>query len=61
MLVIGLICILIPKTEWYKNDIKKHNYGELDDGIGYIRKPIGIIFILMGICMLVYNILLRIK
>ena len=58
MLVIGLICILIPKTKWYKNDIKKHNYSDFDEGIGYIRRIVGIIFILMGICMLVHNIIL---
>ncbi|WP_294170185.1 hypothetical protein [uncultured Clostridium sp.] len=48
----GLICILLPKTQWHKDYIEQHNHTDLEEIINFIRKIIGYLFIILGIILL---------
>ena len=52
-IIVGLICIFLQKTNWHKEYTIKHNFSELDDFLGFIRKVIGVIFIVIGIVVLI--------
>lgn len=49
MIIAGLMCIFIPRTEWYKDNIEKHNYTNEEEVLGYIRNIVGVILIIFGI------------
>ena len=49
MIITGLICILLPKTQWYKDDIEKHNFTDREEVLGFIRNIVGVILIILGI------------
>ena len=48
----GLICILLPKTQWHKDYIEQHKHTNLEEIINFFRKIIGCLFILVGIILL---------
>ena len=48
----GLICILLPKTQWHKDYIERHNHTDLEETINFFRKIIGWLFIILGIILL---------
>jgi hypothetical protein len=47
-IISGLICILLPKSQWYIDYIEKHNFTEGEDFLNFIRNIIGGIFIILG-------------
>lgn len=49
MLILGLIFILLPRTEWYKDYIENHNFTDQEEVQGFIRNIVGVIFIILGI------------
>lgn len=52
----GLICILLPRTEWYKDYIEYHRHTTSDEIMSPIRKTIGWFFIVLGIFLIARNI-----
>ena len=48
----GLICILLPKTQWHKDYIEQHNHTALEGIISFFRNIIGYLFIILGIFLL---------
>ncbi|WP_294186808.1 hypothetical protein [uncultured Clostridium sp.] len=48
----GLICILLPKTQWHKDYIEQHNHTDFEEIINFIRNIIGWLFIILGIILL---------
>lgn len=49
MIILGLIFILLPKTEWYKDYIENHNFADQEEVQGFIRNIVGVIFIIFGV------------
>ena len=57
MIITGLICILLPKTQWYKDYIEKHNFTETEEVLGFIRNVVGVILIVLGIILFLTKLL----
>lgn len=49
LIVVGLICILVPKSQYHKNYMVKHNYTKSEDFMGVIGNIVGGVFIGLGI------------
>lgn len=49
LIIAGLLCILLPKANWYRESIIKHNHLELDEFLSFIRKIVGFVFIFLGV------------
>ena len=45
----GLICLLLPKANWYRESIIKHNHLEIEEFLSFIRKIVGFVFIFLGV------------
>lgn len=48
LIIAGLLCILLPKANWYREAVIKHNHLELDEFLSFIRKIVGFVFIFLG-------------
>ena len=51
LIICGLILLLVPKTQMYKDYVEKHNFTETEDFLNYIRTMSGAIIIIIGIMM----------
>ncbi|MGG7212918.1 hypothetical protein ACQPUY_04790 [Clostridium nigeriense] len=49
LIIAGLLCILLPKTNWYRESIIKHNHLEVEELLSSIRNIVGFIFIFLGV------------
>ncbi|MGG7056992.1 hypothetical protein ACQPUZ_01710 [Clostridium tertium] len=49
LIIAGLLCILLPKTNWYRESVIKHNHLELEEFLSVIRKMVGFVFIFLGV------------
>lgn len=45
----GLICLLLPKADWYRESIIKYNHLETEEFLSFIRKIVGFVFIVLGV------------
>ena len=53
---IGLICLLEPKTQWFKERIKRHNYSTTYCEVYlFFRNIIGVFFIFIGVVEFIIN------
>lgn len=57
ILIFGLIYILLPRTEWYKDNIEYHRHTTSDEILSPIRKTIGWFFIVIGLFLIARSIL----
>lgn len=49
LIVVGLVCIFLPKTQYYKEYIEKHNFVEREEFYSFIRTIMGWVLIGLGI------------
>ena len=55
-IITGLICLLEPKTQWFKEKIKKHNYSTTYCEVYlFFRNIIGVLFIFLGVVEFIIN------
>ena len=47
-ILVGLLCLLLPKTKWFRDYNFRHNFSAQEEILNPIRKMVGIIFILIG-------------
>jgi len=53
----GLICILLPRTQWYKDYIEYHRHTTLEEIMAPVRKTMGWFFTILGLFLIISDIL----
>lgn len=48
LIIVGILCVFIPKTHNYEEATKKQNYFQSENFMVIIRRIVGGIFILLG-------------
>jgi len=56
-LIAGLICIFLPRTQWFKEYIEYHRHTTIEEFMAPIRKIIGWFFLILGMFLMVSDIL----